>query len=96
MKLQFQLVAAHFARKLSLRRDDASLFELSCNTIDHLNNILAKYTRDLLGLEAMCQLAGNSIVLLLLASEAEEEFEAELWPKVLDGPSAQWKSLGIA
>ena len=38
---------------------------------DHLSIVLAKYTRDLLGLEAMCQLAGNSILLFYSVSETK-------------------------
>ena len=52
-----------------IRRDDNFLFELSCNAIDHLSQVLANYKRDLLGLEALYQLTGNAILLFYSMSD---------------------------
>ena len=71
IRLQFRLIAAKFARSLALKRNDTSLFDLSCNTIDHMNQAMAKYTRDLLGLEAFYQLAGNAILLFYSMSDTK-------------------------
>ena len=71
IKLQFQLISAQFARKLAVRRDDTSLFEVSCDAIDHLTVLLSKYKRDLLGLEALYQLTGTAILLFYSVSETK-------------------------
>ena len=69
IRLQFRLIAARFARCLSLKKNDSSLFDLSNEAIDSINRTIAEYSRNLLGLEAIYQLLANSILLSYSYSE---------------------------
>ena len=69
IRLQFRLIAARFARCLALDTNDLSLFDLSNEAIDSINRILAEYSRNLLGLEAIYQLLANAILLFYSYSE---------------------------